>query len=68
MCLWSSTREPGAKLTSEVFRALVRSTVHQEHCACLAHHKKTQAKAKLERADGLISGMLCAHANGRKDD
>ena len=67
MCLRPSAGFPGAllpvvdhdaKFTSEVFRAFVKSMG-----SCLivgsAHHKNT--KAKLERANGVMSDMLRAY-------
>ena len=72
MCLRSCAGFPDAlvldhdaKLTSEVFRAFVKSMG-----SCLivgsAYHKNTNAK--VERANGVISDTLRAYANGRKDD
>ena len=55
----------GAKVTSEEFRAFVKSMG-----SCLivgsAYHKNTNAK--VERANGVISDTLRAYANGCKDD
>ena len=52
-----------AKLTSEVFRAFMKS---MGSCLGSAYHKNTNAK--VERANGVISDTLRAYANGRKDD
>jgi hypothetical protein len=53
------------KLTREVFRAFVKSMG-----SCLivgsAYHKNT--KAKVERTNGVVSDVLRAYANGRKED
>jgi len=72
MCLRSGDGFPDvlvvdhdSKFTSEVFRAFVKGWG-----SCLivgsAYHKNTNAK--VERANGVISDVLRAYANGRKDD
>ena len=52
-----------AKCTSEMFRALVKST---GLCPIVgpAYHNHTDAK--VERANGVIGDTLCAYANGRE--
>ena len=54
-----------AKLTSEVFRALVKS-MGSCHIVGSAYHKNTNDK--VERANGVISDTLRAYSNGHKDD
>jgi hypothetical protein len=72
MCLLSGAGFPDVlmvdhdpKLTSEVFRAFVKS---MDSCLIVgsAYHKNT--KAKVERTNGVVSDVLRAYANGRKED
>jgi hypothetical protein len=70
MCLRSSAGFPDVlvvdhdpKFTSEVLSAFVKSMG-----SCVGSAKNKNTNAKVERTNSVISDMLRAYADGRKDD